>query len=207
MKTLSLLIPTIESRKEMLSELVCGLITQCGSIKAIKTDLKMGCTILIIKFEFVEIIIASDDRVITTGAKRNLLLSLASNDYVSSIDCDDYVYPYYVKDILEAIQSDVDCVAMKGLYSCDGKPPIEWRLAKDFPNETKMEKHKQVFYRTSNHLTPVKRSLSLLAGYPDKSNAEDAEYSRRLNPHLKTEIWVPNLMYHYKYVSHNKSYK
>jgi hypothetical protein len=55
-------------------------------------------------------------------------------------------------------------------------------------------------------LTPVKRELALQAMFPDKSNAEDKEYSSRLNPFLKIEVEIKELVYHYDYRSYDKEY-
>ena len=48
--------------------------------------------------------------------------------------------------------------------------------------------------------------LFLAAMFPDKSNAEDKAYSERLNPFLRTEVSIPQPIYHYKYSSQNKEY-
>ncbi len=203
---LSILIPTILGRETLLSDLVCDLIKQCGIIKAISSYDHNGCQILCFVFNDVEIIVAKDDRKISTGAKRNILLSLALNDYIVTIDDDDYVYPYYVSEILNAIQSAPDCIGTKGVYSLDGTHQTEWRLSKDYPNETITDNGVHVYLRTTNHISPVKRELALQAGFPDKSNAEDKEYSIRLNPLLKTEVKIDKLMYYYRCSSKNKSY-
>ena len=207
MKTLSILIPTINGREELLSTLVCDLIRQCGSIRSTKTSHDRGCDITIMDFDNVEIVIAKDDRYISTGAKRNLLLSLAKNDYVVFIDDDDYVYPYYVQEILKATETFPDCIGTRGVYTNDGNQSTEWRLSKDYQNETINENGHNVYLRTTNHISPAKRQLALLAGFPDISNAEDKSYSLSLNPYLKTEVKIEKILYHYRFSSHNKSYK
>jgi len=42
--------------------------------------------------------------------------------------------------------------------------------------------------------------------FPDKSNAEDKEYSSRLNPFLQSEVEIKELVYHYDYRSYDKEY-
>lgn len=204
---LSILVPAIESRRELLSSLICGLIPQCGSIESMETLYQKGCTILVIKFKDVEIISAIDDRIITTGEKRNLLLSLASNSHVSQIDEDDYVYPYYVEKALEAIQTNPDCVATNGSITTNGDNEIEWRLSKGYQNETIHENGRNIYLRTTNHISIVKRELALQAGFPDICNGEDKEFSIRLNPLLVTETKINEPMYLYRFSTVNKSYK
>ncbi|MEO7045097.1 MAG: glycosyltransferase family A protein [Ferruginibacter sp.] len=204
--TLSILIPSIESRRELLSELVCGLILQCGIIKNIFSFDQEGCNILILKFDKTEIIVAIDNKQITTGQKRNLLLSLANNEYCVQIDEDDYVYPYYVEEILNAIKSSPDCVATNGIMTTDGNSLIEWRLSKSYPNVTINENGKQLYLRTTNHISPVKRELALKAMFPHISNGEDKEFSDRLNQFLFTETRIDKPMYHYKFNSKKREY-
>lgn len=200
------MIPTINGREQVLSDLVCDLIRQCGSLKSTTPSNVNGCEITVLDFENVEIIIACDNKTISTGKKRQLLLELAKNDFVVAVDDDDYVYPYYVEEILKAIQSNPDCVGTRGIYTNDGNQSTEWRLSKDYPNETISENGRHIYLRTSNHLTPVKKHLALQAGFPDKSNAEDKWYSERLQPLLKTEVKIDKIMYHYRYSSFQKSY-
>jgi len=204
--SLTIMIPTINGREQVLSDLVCDLIRQCGSLKSTTPSNVNGCEITVLDFENVEIIIACDNKTISTGKKRQLLLELAKNDFVVSIDDDDYVYPYYVEEILKAIQSNPDCVGTRGIYTNDGNQSTEWRLSKDYPNETISENGRHIYLRTSNHLTPVKKHLALQAGFPDKSNAEDKWYSERLQPLLKTEVKIDKIIYHYRYSSSQKSY-
>lgn len=205
---LSIMIPTIIGREQLLSDLVCELIRQCGSIKSTTTSNQNGCDITVLDFEDVEIIIACDNRQIPTGCKRNLLLSLAKNDFVVSADDDDFLYPDFLKLIMEAIQSNPDCVGTRGLYTLDNQHQTEWRLSKDYANETIFENGVAIFLRTSNHLTPVKRELALQAGFPNHlSNAEDKWYSERLRPLLHTEVHIHPYIYHYRCSSHNKSYQ
>lgn len=206
MKSLSVLIPSIESRKELLSELVCGLIEQCGSIKSMGTHFELGCTILRLSFENVEIITATDNKQISTGKKRQLLLELAKNDYVVSCDDDDFVPYYFIAAILKAIQSDHDVYATNGTITTNMKDEMQWFLSKDNKNETININGKNCYLRTSNHLSPCKRELALLAGYQDRSNAEDKAYSEALNPHLKTEGVIEHPLYWYRYSTINKEY-
>lgn len=203
---LSILIPSLESRKELLSELVCGLIQQCGIIKGIRSFQSIGCTILILKFENVEIITATDAKGITTGEKRNLLLSVAENDFVIQVDDDDYVYPYFVEKSLGAIQTYPDCVGTVGIITVDGQGEMEWRLSKDYQNVTITDNGVPVYLRTTNHISIVKRELALEAGFPAISNGEDKEFSIRLNPLLKTEVKINEPLYHYRFSSTNKQY-
>lgn len=207
---LSILIPSLETRRVGLSELVCSLFVQCGMLTGVKPETQKDCSIVTLFFKEVEIIICVDQKQLTTGSKRNLLLDLSCGEYIVYCDCDDEVYPYYVEEILKASKYDTDCIGTIGYITTNGENKIEWRLSKDYPNATIYEKegdiNKSVYLRTTNHISPVKRSLALLAGFPDISLAEDKEYSIRLNPHLKTEVKIDKPLYLYKYSTFNKEY-
>lgn len=193
----------------MLFELLAELQKQCGDSFE-KTGLivsKPYCEFTKYIYENVEIITAVDRQLITTGEKRNQLLEWASNDYIVFHDCDDWPAPYYVKEILDAIQSGCDCIATNGTMTTDGGNEIKWKLSKDYPNDTITENGRPVYIRTTNHISPVKRELALKAMFPNISNGEDKEYSERLKPLLKTEAIIEKPIYHYRYSTKNKLYK
>ena len=153
-------------------------------------------------------IISDDSETDSTGVKRNRLLQKASGKYVVFIDADDYVMPYYIDEILKGAESDADCIGMQGWMTTDGGNKIGWELSKDFQNDTVIRNGKKFYIRKTNHISPVKRDLALRVMFPDKSNAEDKDYSDRLNPLLKTEYKIGDkLMYHYRFTTKNKTYQ
>jgi glycosyltransferase involved in cell wall biosynthesis len=132
------------------------------------------------------------------GTKRNKLLSLASGKYVVFIDDDDLISSDYIEKILEACKSDCDCIGISGVITTNGRNEMQWHISKDYMG---WFERKNVYYRTPNHISPVKRELALLAGFPEISFAEDHEYSMRLLPMLKTEFKIPGILYYYKFES------
>lgn len=133
------------------------------------------------------------------GAKRNKLLQQAKGEYIVFIDDDDEITSNYVSLILEACKSGSDCIGISGIITTNGGDKRQWHISKDYgswytgPDGT--------YYRTPNHISPVRRELALQAGFPEISFGEDAEYSRRLLPLLKTEVKIEQNIYHYKYVN------
>lgn len=204
---LSILICSINGREEMLSNLVSFLDKQGGGFTGLYSKQINGCSVGILTYPEHEIIFAIDDRKISTGSKRQLLLEAAKGGVIGFIDEDDEVPEYYLEEALNAANSGMDCASMYGRMTTDGHSEIGWFLAKDNANVT-IKKGKDNFYlRTTNHLSFVRRELALLAGFKDISNGEDKAYSEALNPYLKTEYAITRPMYHYKYLSTNKSYK
>lgn len=131
------------------------------------------------------------------GVKRNKLLQLAKGDYVVFIDDDDMISHDYVSKILAATETNPDCIGISGTITFNGGNRKQWHISKEYGHW--YEKN-NIYYRTPNHISPVKRELALQAGFPEISFGEDAEYSSRLLPLLKTEVIIPGDLYEYRYV-------
>ena len=177
--TLSILIATMPSRRKDLAKLLSRIDAQ--------TPMRGGVEVL-----------WDNSMDYNIGVKRNNLLSRATSEYVVFIDDDDWIVGDYVSRILRALESKPDCVGISGIITTDGRKMRKWHISREYGHwHTK----NGVYLRTPNHISPVKRSLALQAGFPETSYGEDAEYSRRLLPLLKTEVKVPGLIYHYKFIS------
>lgn len=183
---LSILIPTIPSREQHLKHLMSLLEPQLTSE--------------------VEVLVNKDNKEKTTGKKRGELLEQSKGKYICFIDDDDEITTDYISTILEALKSEPDCVGFSGRYTINGVNEIKWRLSSKYKDCDDFSTGTLIYHRRANHLTPVKREYALLAGFPDKSNAEDKWYSERLNQYLKNEVYIEKELYHYKYQSYNKEY-
>jgi len=178
--TLSILIATMPSRLEKLDELMFSLNKQ------------------LIPFQNeVEIII---DPVISynIGIKRNKLLQKANGEYIVFIDDDDHISDNYLWCIMQACSIGNDCIGISGIVTTNGGAPMQWHISKEYG---KWYQSGGVYYRTTNHISPVKRELALQAGFPEIAFGEDAEYSRRLLPLLKSETIIKGNLYHYDYLT------
>jgi len=189
--TLSILICSLQSRHAQLNILLEELRRQCIENNALD----------------VEVLTSVDNKEKSTGMKRQELLEAATGKYIIFIDDDDWIEPCYIKQLLQAAASDADCFAMNGWITTNGQNRIEWRLSKDYENRTIKENgYTPVYLRKTNHITGVRRTLALQAGFPDKSNAEDKWYSERVAPLCQTEYQIVPCMYHYRFSTHNKEY-
>lgn len=195
---LSILIPSLPHRKEGRDKLLASLFPQCGD-ELYRVNTPIGhCWFERIIFAEIEILILIDNKEHTTGAKRNMLLDLSEGEYIVFIDCDDEISSNYISSILNALKTKPDCVGFLGWITTDGIKRIDWELSKDLSDRTVIRHGRSFYERRTNHLCPVKRELAIQTGFPDKSNAEDKGYSERLNHLLKTEVKIPELLYHYK---------
>lgn len=135
------------------------------------------------------------------GTKRNKLLKRAVGDYIVFCDDDDLVSNDYVRKILQAMEGNPDCIGISGTITTNGKNEKQWHISKEYG--TWYEKN-EIYYRTPNHISPVKRDIALKIGFPEISFGEDAVYSRNIHPHLHTENNVEGNIYTYKYKTKRK---
>lgn len=146
-----------------------------------------------------EIEIVYDDSMdYNIGTKRNKLLQRAKGDYIVYVDDDDTISTDYVSKIFAAIKTNPDCIGISGTITFNGLNSKQWHISKKYGHW--YEKN-NIYYRTPNHISPVKRELALKAGFPEISFGEDAVYSERLLPLLKTEVVIPGNLYIYRYDS------
>lgn len=135
------------------------------------------------------------------GVKRNKLIQRAVGDYIVFCDDDDLVSNDYTRKILQAMEGNPDCIGISGVITTNGKNEKQWHISKDYG--TWYEKN-NIYYRTPNHISPVRREIALKIGFPEISFGEDAVYSRNIHPHLHTENKVEGNIYTYKYNSRKK---
>ena len=177
---LSILICTIPERSQMFRVLHDKISQQ---IKKIKTN-------------GVEII--SNDQIgISTGQKRNLLISQSVGDFIVFIDDDDDIYDYYVEEILKSINENpnADCIGINGIISFNGENHQKWFISKKFE---RWYESAGVYYRTPNHISPIRRTIAQLVGFPNIHHGEDFAYSLGVLPYLNLEATIDKPLYHYQ---------
>ena len=194
-----------------LSILICSIVGRELLLQNLVNELKRQS---IGKTDDVEILIEVDNKEISTGAKRNILLKRARGDYICFVDDDDKVSYDYVAKILEAVESNPDCCSLVGLLGRKMNRKtlrrMQRRKEKINPDEIQSNifihslKYKEwfekdgVYYRCPNHLNTIKRELALQVGFPDVSQSEDRAYSLKLFPLLKTESVIEGIIYYYE---------
>lgn len=184
---LSILIATIESRAGLFAEL------------ALKLDRQ--------KTPQVEILFECDNKQMSIGRKRQILLERAKGDYVVFVDDDDDVSTDYVEEILTAAQTEPDCIGM--LIDCDMEGIKRNAIASIKYKDWGENKDGFKYVRSPYHKTPIKRWIALKAGFPDKRFGEDYDYSMKLvnSGLLKTEAMVTKPIYYYRYKWENPETK
>jgi len=175
---LSILIPSLNSRKDKLQELQDSLRPQ--------------------KKDNVEYIVLSDDGQMSIGQKRNMLLMQSHGEYVSFVDDDDMVPSDYVDRIVSAVsKGNPDCTSLTGriVFSDGYSRPFIHSLRYD----KWVDDHEgKVYYRPPNHLNAIKRELAVQVGFPQVNLGEDRYFSHHIRPLLKKESWIDGELYEYR---------
>lgn len=182
--------------KIKLSILICSLVERDSLLKRLLGVLENQRT------EEVEILINTDNKQISTGMKRNKLLESSCGEYISFVDDDDLVSDDYITRIFEAIKTSPDCVGIEGIMT-DINSGKKNMFIHSLQYKSWFTKN-GIYYRCPNHLSPVKRNLALKAGFPNITVSEDHEYSKKLLPFLKTEVYIDIPIYYYLFNSKKK---
>jgi len=177
---LSLLICTIEKRKEMLTNLLSNLEKQIG-------------------LNPIEVLIQHDEDK-NVGEKRNLLLERAQGKYLCFLDDDDDIPSNYIDLIMNAIKHSPDCCSLTGIITFNGES------AKRFIHSIRYDSYFEkdnIYYRPPNHLNVIKSSIAKKFFFPEKDFGEDTDWAMQICKAkvLKKEIWIEPILYYYKYIS------
>ena len=174
MKKLSILICSLKSRETLLMNLARILKMQGDSR--------------------VEILSIIDNGEISIGEKRNKLLYSAKGEYVCFLDDDDMISPFYIPNILKALEKTPDCVGFKGIITQKNK---EQKIFIHSIKYNSWYEENNIYYRCPNHLNPIKKELAISIGFPNLYYHEDQNFSMRIKDLLKTEEFINDPIYFY----------
>lgn len=175
---LSILIPSLNERKQTLEALRAELDRQIGK-------------------RSVQVAHMADDRQLSIGQKRNMLLMQSVGEYVAFVDDDDTVSVDYVEKVLAALTRNPDCSSLTGqiVFSDGYSRPFIHSLRYD----RWIDDHEgKVYYRPPNHLNAVRRDIAVKVGFPAINSGEDRVFSMGIRPLLRTEEWIDGIIYQYK---------
>jgi hypothetical protein len=177
---LAILIPTMSERHQLFNRLMKALDKQ-----------RAGKEVIIIYSE--------DQRGLTTGEKRNLLVQKAIEenvDYIAFFDDDDLPGDTYIQRGVEVMQSGKDVGELWGNYYVKGKliKPFHHYLGCTHAWEDNRE-----FHRPPNHLNFMKLSLVKDFSFQDKTFGEDMTWAMDIQKQkvFKTMHPINDVLYHY----------
>lgn len=178
----SILICTIASRREIFIKLLNRI-----------TILKQKTSLLI------EVLWDTKLR-ISIGEKRNRLLERASGTYCCFIDDDDKITDDYFA-VIEESGLTQDCIAMNGKIFFDDNIYLPFYHSLKYD---KWSEDSKGYYRSPNHLNPIKTKIAKQIKFSDKSYGEDKDFSQELSKSglLKTEYSHDKIQYIYMPATH-----
>lgn len=185
---LSILIPTIEERKEQCSKLLERLN---------KLSEPYG--------EYVEIISICDNKEMSIGEKRQLLHESASGDYIFSLDDDDDIDDDFIPLIFNALCADIDdlfipdCITFEERINIDGRIQTSNHSLKYDSWQDGVDGFDYV--RTPFFKSVIRRDIALQVPVKPMRYSEDADWAARIYPLLHTEVHIQKELYYYTHVS------
>lgn len=181
---ISILIPTLTSRRPLFEVVLQEVRRQIAEVPEIQ----------------VEVLWEADERELTLGAKRNVLMDRCTGKYHCFVDDDDILAPYFLKSFVPMIQSgiDYDCASFVGAHYEKG---VFRKLFNHSLEIKEWFETEERYFRSPSPMNLLKTSIVRQVRYKDIRDTEDHEFSIRLvgTGLLKTEFAVnPNRpLYHY----------
>ena len=177
-----------------LSILICTLTDRLSFLHNLLNELYHQNPSCLIKCE---ILTNSDYYLSSIGSKRNSLLQQARGEYVVYLDDDDNISTNYLEQIFVGIEQGVDHIGIAMMYMPDNGPHQLVLCSKDH----KWEQKNGIFYRSAQHVCPVRAEIAKQATFPEISFGEDKAYADQITPMIKTEYLITEPIYYYKYRS------
>lgn len=180
---LSILIPTMESRRSLYTRLHEELTRQCEAAG---------------EGTAVEVLALRDDGTERVGAKRNRLMELARGRFLVFIDDDDRISPDYVRLILAAIRDNptVDCITYPGEITFRGRHP---RKLVHSIRYTDWHEHRGEYVRPPCHITPIRSEIARRYRFAEVDYSEDIDWAMRISRDgaLQQEANIDCVLYYY----------
>lgn len=182
---LSILIPSVSSRRDTFAP------------KMIDQIFGMHDALLPRDRDRVEVLMLTDTKSMTIGAKRNRMIDIAQGEYVAFVDDDDRLDPEYMSQILAGIdEHHPDVVTFQAMVSIPGQRTLPCIYSTRYRADRNLANR---YERLPNHLCAVRSELARETGYPALQKGEDADYAMRLRPLLATEHYIPQVLYYYDF--------
>lgn len=136
---------------------------------------------------------------------RQKLVTTAHSDYVSFVDDDDLVAPFFVEAIVEALETRPDYVGFQVQCYSDGAPTavayhsLKYRRWRNTPG-----RHE----RDISHINPIRTTIASTADFrrTRRGAPEDRSWVEQLRRggRLRDEVVVDRILYHYLYSTSKK---
>jgi len=144
----------------------------------------------------VEIIVLTDFKDMSVGEKRNLLVQMATGDYVVFIDDDDDISDDYIITILNAAESNPCVVSIKQFQTTEG---INRTLVDFSINHGRNYNVRGERRMIPNHTCAVRREIAKRHPFDHINLSEDHKFAVNILPELTNEVCIDKVIYFYKF--------
>lgn len=125
---------------------------------------------------------------------RQALINSAQGEYISFIDDDDEIPKDYCNTIYPLLDG-VDYIGFRLQLYHNGEKMRPTFHSLKYSNWSEDEKG---YYRNISHLNPIKRNIVLRIPFVAENQVpEDADWSQRIAPYVKTQHYIKKIMYYY----------
>lgn len=181
--TWTILVPTLGQRRELLRQMLDGLMPQ--------VDAHPG----------VDVLAYWDNGEASLAEKKQALLEAARGEYISFVDDDDTVSDDYVSAIVEALRARPDYVGLKLQVYENGRPFV---LSHHSLRHGGWINPGRPYYRRDiTCANPMRTDIARTARFDtERGRAEDVPWVTQLRNGglLKTEVFIDRVLYHYWWV-------
>lgn len=134
------------------------------------------------------------------GTKRNNLLQAATGKYIQFIDSDDMVSNNFLKTELPLLESNPDCLSLRGVITENGLNPQIFEHSLKY-SEWKTTDNDIKYERYPNHLNCIRADIAKQFKFPETNHGEDRAWSDAVfaSGLLKREEYIDKVLYHYLY--------
>jgi glycosyltransferase involved in cell wall biosynthesis len=147
----------------------------------------------------VELLALLDNKIIKVGTKRNMLLDMASGDFLVFVDDDDKVSDDYVSSILGAISSNpnADCIVFDSICTVEGGPGIYCKYGVEFEYHAYGEHPNRQWRGKPAHTMVFRSSIAKKYRFPGINYGEDIKRAKEMWREIKNQVRVNKILYYY----------
>lgn len=183
--TWSILVPTLGERRPLFERLMSGLLPQAE---------RHGPSVRVVGWH--------NNGSPSLPKIRQAMVLGTRTDYISFVDDDDLVSPYYVAAVMDALAGRPDYVGFQVQCYSDGAPTAVSYHSLEFRRWRNLSGR---YERDISHINPIRTVLARKGDFSRtrSGGAEDrgwADQIRRAQV-LKTQVVIPRILYHYLYTT------